>query len=216
MFKLFTRNYLFIFFFISSLFCDPTFVMIDPSGHAKNVGRKLVESYERSISFKMAESLKKKMQDSYGFRCVLSRYPGEEIVKLQNASFANRLGVDFYISLHIYRHEFVKPKIFVYNLVYNPMVDLATRTIDPYQFIPINRAHFFNINQTVFYGRSIKNILTQEHYKKNFDFYGVYGIPVKPLVGIVAPALLIEVGICNEDQWESLIDPLIDGLVFLT
>lgn len=193
----------------------PFFMMINPAGHAKSVGRRLIEDYERSITFKMAEVLKQKLQDQYGIRCVLTRYPGEEIVDLQNASFANRLGIDFYLSLHIYRQEFVKPKVFVYSLVYNPMVDLVSRIFDPYLFVPVNQAHFFNISLTQFYGLKIKDILTKRHYKKSFDFYGIFGIPIKPLVGIVSPALSVEIGICDQDQWKNLINPIVDSLYFL-
>ena len=121
-------------------------VMIDPAGHAKNVCRKLVEGYERAQTFKFAQSLSKGLQDKYGFRVILTRYPGEEIVDLQNASFANRLNVDFYLNINVYRQDSVKPKIFMYHLVYNPMVDLARRSFEPYTFIPINQVHFTNIH----------------------------------------------------------------------
>jgi len=190
-------------------------IMIDPAGDAKNVGRKIVESYERTITFKMAESLRQKIAEKYNFKIVFTRNPGEEVFDLQKASFANRLNVDFYLSLHIYRHEFAKPKVFVYNLVYNPVVDFANRSLDPYKFIPISQSHYLNINKTQLFGRSIRDYLSQEIFKNKFDFYGVYGIPIKSLVGVIAPALAIEVGICNEEQWKFLVDPIVDSLNFL-
>ena len=191
-------------------------VMIDPAGDANKTGRKIGDSFERTVAFKMAGALKKKLHDYYGIRGVLTRYPGEVIEDLQNASFAGRLNVDFYLSLHVFGHELVKPTILLYNLVYNPMVDFALRSVSPGKFIPVQQAHFFNIKKTLFYGRCIKNHLTQEHYIKNFDFYGVFGIPIKSLVGVIAPALAIEVGISNEDQWENLINPIIESLSFLS
>ncbi len=202
-------------FFSTMVDSKPIFMMINPAGHAKNIGRRIVEGYERTVTFKMAEVLKQKLQDQYGIRCVLTRYPGEEIVDLQNASFSNRLGIDFYLSLHIYRQDIIKPKIFVYNLIYNPMVDFVSRVFDPYKFVPVNQAHFLNINLTQSYGLKIKDTLTKRNHKKNFDCYGVFGIPIKPLVGIVSPALCIEIGICDQDQWKNLIDPIVDSLYFL-
>ena len=189
--------------------------MIDPAGHAKNVGRRLVESYERGETFKFAEKLKDALNEKYGIRSVLTRFPGEEIIDLQNASFANRLQVSFYFSLHIYRESGVKPKIYIYHLVYDPIVDLAKRTIDELLFVPINRAHFANITTTMFFGRKMKEVLSQSNYQKQFDFYGPYGIPFKPLIGITAPAIGIEVGIDQEDKWQNLIDPLVESLSFL-
>ena len=190
-------------------------IMIDPAGHAKNVGRKLVEGYERAQTFKFAQGLQKGLQDKYGFRVIITRYPGEEIVDLQNASFANRLNVDFYINLNIYRQDSVKPKIFMYHLVYNSMVDLARRTFEPYAFMPINQAHFANIHTTRSYAEYTKKSMIQPHYQRWFDFYGLYGVPFKPLAGIAAPAIAIEVGICQEDKWQIFIDPLVESLNFL-
>ncbi len=209
-------NKVFVFFLsISILSVEPTLVMIDPAGHAKNVGRRLVEGYERGETFKFAEKLQQELQDKYQVRAVLTRFAGEEIVDLQNASFANRLNVDFYLSLHIYRQEQVKPKIFMYHLVYDPMVDLARRIFDPTSFIPIHQAHFRGIHKTRFYAQQMKDILVMPYNQKRFDFYGYYGIPFKSLCGVFAPSLAIEVGICKEDQWKSLIDPLVESLVFL-
>ena len=218
-----------IIFFVQILFfgnCEPSLsnssvqekpflILINPAGHAKSVGRRLVESVERAVTFKFAESLQKEMQEKYQLRVVLTRYPGEEIVDWESASFANRLGVDFYLSLHVYREEVVKPKIFLYHLLYNPMVDLAYRSFDTYSFIPVHQAHFANIGKTRFWGKCIKDVLSTDWHKKRFDFYGLYGIPLRPLCGIIAPALAIEVGICQEDQWKSLVDPLVDSLGFL-
>ncbi len=194
---------------------NQSLVMIDPAGHAKNVGRRLVESYERGETFKFAEKLKDALNEKYGVRSVLTRFPGEEIIDLQNASFANRLQVTFYCSLHIYRESSVKPKIYIYHLVYDPIVDLAKRTIDELLFVPIHQAHFANIGTTVFFGKRMKEILSQSDYQKQFDFYGPYGIPFKPLVGITAPAIGIEVGIDQEDKWQNLVDPLVESLCFL-
>ena len=189
--------------------------MIDPSGHAKNVGRKLVESYERGETFKFAQELQKKLQQKYKIRPILTRFPGEEILDLQNASFSNRLGVDFYISLHIYREESVRPKIFLYHLIYDPLVDLASRIIDPFYFVSIYQSHFRNIHTTRFFASNMKNVLTLSKYQKNFNLYGLYGLPIKPLCGIIAPAIAIEVGIYQEDQWKTLVDPIVESLSFL-
>jgi hypothetical protein len=214
------KTLLFIFLFVFNMqaadFSErPALVMIDPAGHAKNIGRRLVEGFERAETFKFAEKLQEELQKKYAVRPVLTRYPGEEIIDLQNASFANRLGVDFYLSLHVYREETVKPKMFMYHLVYNPMVDLARRTFDPIGFLPIHQAHFRNIHKTRSCANYMKNILTTLPYKRRFDFYGYYGLPIKSLCGVVAPAVAIEVGICEEDKWKTLVDPIVESLAFL-
>ncbi len=195
----------------------PTFVMINPAGHAKNVGRKLpFGDYERSVTFEFAKRLQDELQKTYNVRAILTRFIGEEILDpLQNTSFANRLGVDFYLSLHICGQESGKPRMFMYQLVYNPMVDLAYRVIDPFAFIPLSQAHYANIYKTKFLGERMKEILTLPKNQKRFDFYGIYGIPIRPLCGILSPAITIEIGIRDEYQWKSLVEPIVESLSFL-
>ncbi|MFC1894408.1 N-acetylmuramoyl-L-alanine amidase [Candidatus Dependentiae bacterium] len=190
-------------------------VMINPAGHAKNVGRRLVESVERAITFDFAKSLKKALQEQYNVRVILTRYPGEEIVDWESASFSNRLGVDFYLSLHVYREEVLKPKVFLYHLLYNSLIDLAPHNFVPYSFVAVHNAHFANIKTTRLWGEDMKQSLTSDINQKSFDFYGLFGIPFKPLCGIIAPALAIELGICKEDQWRSLIYALVESMGFL-
>ncbi|MFH1643806.1 MAG: hypothetical protein ABIA74_01395 [bacterium] len=214
------KIYILFFYFMSNLSAfnvleKQPLVMIDPAGHAKNVGRRLIESYERGETFKFAERLKDALSEKYGIRSVLTRFPGEEIIDLQNASFANRLQVDFYISLHIYRQDNVKPKIYIYYLVYDPVVDLTKRTIDPLKFLPIQQAHFPGIGNTLFSCKKIKECFSQMDNQKKFDFYGPYGIPFKPLVGVTAPAIGLEVGIDQEDKWLNLVEPIVESLSFL-
>ncbi|MBD3231968.1 hypothetical protein GF322_04915 [Candidatus Dependentiae bacterium] len=194
---------------------NASIVMINPAGHAKDSGRRLMEGVERAQTFNFAEKLQQELQNEYSLKVILTRYPGEEIIAWESASFANRLGIDFYLSLHLYREEELKPKIFLYQLVYDPMSDFCSRNFDPYVFIPVWQAHFKNIHQTRFYGKYIKDKLTIESYSKNFDFYGLYGLPLKPLCGIVAPALLLEIGIHRDEQWQSLIGPLVESFSFL-
>lgn len=207
-----------IVFFAQKTFADkPVIVMINPAGHAKNVGRKLLfGEYERTVSYDFAEKLQQALKDKYGVRTVLTRFVGEEIVDpLQNASFANRLGVDFYLSLHFYGEESVKPKIFIYSLVYNPVMDFARRTFDLPFFIPIHQAHFGNIYKSKDLGKKMKEILTSSQYQKLFDCYGLFGIPIRPLCGILAPAISIEIGLHQESAIKTLIEPIVESLNFL-
>jgi N-acetylmuramoyl-L-alanine amidase len=190
-------------------------VMINPDGDVKKVGRKLVEMYERGVTLQFAEQLQKALQAKYNCSVVLTRSTGEVVLPLQNASFSNRSSADFYLSLHVYRQEEPKPKLHLYHLVFNPMVDLAQNGINLLAFIPLYQAHFKNIKQTLSYAKNIKNVLNDDVYKNKLDFYGPFGIPFKPLVGILAPAVAIEVGICQDNYWKHLVDPIVEALKYL-
>ena len=199
-----------------SLFQQPKkLVMINPAGDAKNVGRKLVEGFERGVTLQFSEEIQKGLTDKYGHRVVLTRSPGEAVLPLQNASYANRSKADFFLSLHVYRQEEPKPKVIVYHLLYNPMVDLAQNNFNSFTFVPIHQAHFQNISRTVGFANNVKSVLNNGEFKKKLDFYGPYGLPFKPLVGIVAPSIAIEVGICEDNNWKHLVEPIVEGLNFL-
>jgi hypothetical protein len=61
----------------------------------------------------------------------------------------------------------------------------------------------------------MKASFIQPENQRLFDFYGPVGIPLKPLVGIVSPAILIEIGLNQDSGWQPLIDPLVESLKFI-
>jgi len=193
---------------------DARLVMINP-GDGKGTGRMIVDGYERGVTMNMAEELGKKLSERYGVRCVVTRKPGEELKDLQGASFANRMNADFFISLHAYHQEQLKPHLYLYHLVYNPLVDCTPHQFVPLTFIPLHQAHFFRCLQTRQLGEAIKDILGQSHHKKILDVDGIFGIPFRPLCGIVAPALALEVGLSHEGHWKTIISSLVESMSFL-
>lgn len=190
-------------------------ILINPSGDSKRTGRKFPTNYERAITFKIAEALQKNLEQRYGMRVIQTRVPGEEIVPLQNASFANRLNVNTFLNINVYKEETEKPKIYLYHRVVDPIVDLAKRSFQPLTLLKVNQAHIRNIHTTKSFGERIKMVLTIPDYQPLFDFYGVYGLPIKPLEGITSPAFLLEIGLNDEEKWPALIEPLTTSLKFL-
>lgn len=201
---------------ISSISCSfpKSIIMIDQGCDVRKPGRRVVESYERGIAMQVAESLKQAILKRYDVSVVLSRRPGEVLHALQAASFANRLGVALNLSLHIFRQESAKPTVFLYYLIFNPLVDLAHRSRDSsasLAFVPLYQAHFAAINATIAIAESMQRILCDMH-RRILDCRGPFGVPFKPLVGMVAPAIGIEIGLSNENSWNSLIEPLAASL----
>ncbi|MFA5306242.1 MAG: N-acetylmuramoyl-L-alanine amidase [Candidatus Babeliales bacterium] len=191
----------------------PFTLMIDPAGHAQQTGRKLWTVFERAETFKCAEALKIAFENySNTVRVILTRAPGEEIIPLQNASFANRLGVDFFLRIQCTKDDGEKPSLTIYYHEHDPLIDKAQRAAQPYAFTPIAHAHFHNIGRSISIAQSLNNALSASDYQKNFLCNGTYGLPLKPLVGITAPALIIEIGLCADDQWQLFVDPIVREL----
>jgi len=190
-------------------------VMINPAGDAKHTGRKLSNSYERAITFKIAESLTKELESRYGMRVIVTRVPGDELVPLQNASFANRAHVDFFINLNVYKEEHEKPKICLMHRMLDPLADLAKRSYPLLELTPVEYVHMRNIYKTKSFSERITMVMTQPDYQNLFDFSDIHGLPIKPLEGIVAPAVLFDIGLNDEEKWPMLVEPIAVSLKFL-
>lgn len=192
-------------------------VVIDPAGHSKDLGRLLVEGYERAETLKFANALKQKLESMYGdyINPVISRVPGEEVYPLQMASFSNRLQTDLFLRIHMFRQESEKPQIFLYHLLFSPVIDQTVAIVQSLSLISLYQAHVFGANTTKFYGKKIFDHLSQPSFGRYFDCHPLLGLPVKSLVGISAPAILLEFGICREDKWGCLVDPIAESLKFL-
>lgn len=187
--------------------------MIDPAGHSKDTGRKLHHGYERAETYKWAEALKGDLEKRYSdVRVVLTRAPGDEIVPLQNASFANRLKVDLFIRLQLYKEESEKPKLYLYHHVVDPLVDGTKKPTSPFAFVPVSQAHYAALKRTENYGTQLYRGLTKSGFTKQFDCHTPRGIPLKPMVGIQAPSLVLELGVHKDDHWSVTIEPFLQGI----
>lgn len=187
-------------------------IMIDPAGDAKHTGRLIQDTLERGISLQCAEQLKMLLTQKFkNVRVILTRVPGETIQPLQNASFANRLGVDLYISLYFYHEAQAPGHVTLYHYIDNPIVDFWHQPgqLALYQ---VNQAHVLNVKKTQTWGKIFLEILQNKSISKYFQPRGLFGIPFTPLVGIKAPAIAVEVGLKNKHDWQQIIDPLIIGI----
>lgn len=198
-------------FLDSSLKGEKKVIMINPAGHAGDSGRSL-SGFERAATFRFAQELQNALERGYDSRVVLTRVPGEKIVDFQNASFANRLNVDLFISLHLFKLDSVKPKVYVYQHVADPVGDFVSRSFPSLKMVSVLQAHQVNIFKTKNIGQHLGNIFSSVDNQKLFDFGGFYGIPLKPLCGVVAPAILIEIGVNQDDDWHVVLDAIVQGL----
>lgn len=188
---------------------DQFTIMIDPAGDAKHTGRLIGDTLERGISLQCAEQLKTILTRMFkNIRVILTRVPGETIQPLQNASFANRLGVDLYLSLYFYHEPETPAHVTLYHYLENPVTDFWHKPI-ALSLYQVNQAHLLNLKTTQAWGKIILEILQDKKSSKFFRPQGLFGIPFTPLVGIKAPAIAVEVGLKNKQDWQQIIDPLI-------
>jgi hypothetical protein len=190
---------------ITALQADIT-VMLDPAGHAKQTGRQLEQSFERSETLKWATCLKNELE-RLGLSVALTRSPGEELVPLQAASFANRTNTKLFIRLQLYRHESPKPCLNLYRLEYDPMLESANQSATM-AFTPVYQAHLPARSSTIALCQQLSQGLQAPHYASSFTFEGCLALPLKNHVGIQAPALTLEAGINQDTQWDVFVPAL--------
>lgn len=188
----------------------PFTIMLNPSGDTKDTGRDLNYSFERGITLQFCQELKKNVENNYKFvRVILTRVPGETIEQMQNANFSNRLDADFFLSIHFYKENAVLPRIFLFNYINKPLICLPK--IEDLYFYQYDDAYLININTTIKYGNKIKNSFTQYEYKNKFDFKGFFSIPFKPLIGIKAPSIGLEIGL-KKIEWDTYLKPILQSI----
>lgn len=191
---------------------NPFTIMIDPAGDAKHTGRLIQDTLERGISLQCAEELKKVIMQKYSnVRVVLTRTPGETIQPLQHAAFSNRLSADLFLSIHFYPEQENPAHITLYHYIENPTVDYWYKPIE-LCFYQTNQAHLMHLTTTKKWGLEMLRVLQDSQISKYFEPRGFFGIPLQPLVGIQAPAILVEVGLKNKQDWRNIIDPLVKSI----
>ncbi len=209
---MFIKLFLFI-LSCSTLAAAPFTIMIDPFGDATKTGSCIQDTLARALTLECAETLKQELQATHtGIRVILTRVPGETITPLQNASFANRLGVDLYVSLILHPTEKKQATVSLYYML-EQQADIHHQhnnsVIYPYQ-----QAYLQHITTSAKYAQIFYKNFTNKNVQKFFKVIGskAIGCPLAPLLGVQAPALIVDAGIIDKKDWQELIAPCIASI----
>lgn len=183
--------------------------MINPAGDAQKTGRTIGNTFERSIALQFAEKLQNQLEtiEQKEVQVILTRGPGDIIREQHNANFANRLPADLFLSIHFFRETQTKPRIFLYTFDYK---DHIIAHPDRLAFYSYDQAYVLAKEKTDMYAHIIQNTLNK--YEKRFTTLGIFSLPCKPLIGIKVPAIMIEVGIKNSNDWLSFVQPIVNSI----
>ena len=187
-------------------------IMLDPAGDAKHTGRVIDDNFERGLTLQFTEQLKKILEErNENIRVVLTRFPGETLEPLQNANFANRLDANFYINISFYQEKEERSQLYVYHYLSKP-TDTWQKNLDPTKFYSYDKVHLQNISTSIELGQKVANTLKKKKYRTAFMFKGFTGIPFKQLAGIKSPAIAIEIGLLNKDNWNQFLAPIAEAI----
>ncbi len=190
-----------------SLWAPKEFIVIlDPAGDAKKTGRCIGDSFERGLTLQCAEKIKTCLEQRHSHvKVMITRLPGDIVYDLQNASLANRVNADLFINLNFYHSTETKPTVFLYQFSYGN--DFATHQ-PGLVFHTYDQAYKINKNSSDMLMQLCTAQLTQPQYNNLFTVSTLHALPIKPLIGVIAPSIAVEIGLKNKDAWATFVEPL--------
>jgi N-acetylmuramoyl-L-alanine amidase len=187
--------------------------MLDPAGDARSVGRTIDDYFERSISFAFAKQIKYELEKKYDdLKVILTRLPGQIIEPLQNQNFANRMGVNLYVSIHFFQLPTqANQATYVYYLLHDPVTDFWKTDSTGFQFIPYHHAHRINLEKTAKIAQQFCACFA-ENPVVGKALHGPHGIPFRPLMGLSCAAVAIEIGLHKEADCTRYLEPITQAI----
>ncbi len=182
-------------------------LLLVPAGDARNQGRSLEHQFESSSAHAYARSLKTAIEKiNPVVRVLVSHKPGEIVQPFQVPTMANTLAVDLVITINCYRELGPKPALYLYQFSYgaefiSKLSECAWNSID--------NAYLFAKATTGLWAAAFVNACKSDDYTSIFTVHGPYKLPFKPLIGIKVPALGLEMSILQDDDWTTLINPIV-------
>ena len=181
-------------------------IVIDPAGDARHTGRIIDETFERTITLQCAQELKQALEQRNPYaRVMLTRMPGETVEPLQNATFANRLQADLFISIHCYQETSVTPRCSLYRFSYNPATDAWYKKDERLHFVPLHLAYQDFAGQSDALINHLQTSLRQSEHHQHYIVEQPRACPCEPLLGVHSPAVCIEMGLAKKDDWQLII-----------
>lgn len=186
-------------------------VVIDPAGDAKRTGRRIGDSFERGLTLQCVEQIKEIIARSAPhIKVIITRMPGDNVYDLQNASLANRVHADLFVNLNFYYTQDTKPTMYLYQFSYGNDFACCEQGITLHSY---DQAYRINKETTDIVVQLFKKELSQQQYQSIYAVAGPYSLPLKPLIGIVAPSIAFEVGLKGKDLWQYYSEPLANAII---
>lgn len=181
-------------------------VVLDPAGDVKRTGRSIGDSFERGLTLQCAEKIKEIIEKHVSHvRVIITRMPGDTVYDLQNATLSNRVQADIFINLNFYHTQETKPTLFIYQFSYGNEFASCQQGLSLESY---DQAYKIKKKRTDLLCQFFKKELSDQKYNSLWSIAGPYSLPIKPLIGIIAPSIALEIGLKNKDFWHSYSEPL--------
>lgn len=186
-------------------------IVLDPAGDAKNTARRIGDSFERGLTLQCAEKIKDIIEErAPHIKVIITRMPGDMVYDLQNASLSNRVHADLFINLNFYYSQETKPTLFLYQFSYGDDFVSCQQGLTLHSY---DQAYLINKTTTDIICQLFKKELLQPKYQSLCTCTGPYSLPLKPLIGIIAPGIACDIGLKNKESWTNYCEPLAQAII---
>lgn len=205
------KRFLLCLFFlnISSLLAPQapqTVIVLAPYADPKNPGHTINGTFERGIALQFADHLSAELMTRIPEAQVIIIKPEENQTHLQAASYANRLQPTLVCALSFYQENSPQPQIQLYRYTHESDLPLKNRELALYPYDQAHRLYSIESKQL------IQNLFDSLQATQGLHCQAPSALPIKPLLGIAAPACSIEMGLPKDYAWQTLVEPLAESI----
>ncbi|HSC25519.1 MAG TPA: hypothetical protein VLB80_04890 [Candidatus Babeliales bacterium] len=210
-------KYFFLLFIFAMIFGLPVsekhnqrIIVLDPFGDVRHTGRCIGDGFERGLTLQCAEKIKSLIEKRDPYTTVIiTRMPGDTVYELQNATLANRNNVDLFINLNFYYTEDAKPTIYIYQFSYGNDFMRCQQGLIVHSY---DQAYRINKDTTDMITQLFVKELADQKYQTLFVIKGSFSLPIKPLIGVVAPSITLDLGVKGKELWHDYCEPLVNAI----
>lgn len=185
-------------------------ILLDPAGDTLTPGRTIHDMYERSLTYMCAEKIQVLLEKN-NFKTVLSRGMGQVKQPFHTAQLANRLPAD--IVIHISACLNTQGTTSLTIMYSKNHCSLGAHSPAVHTFLDVNNAYRINVDTSKTIAQKLSNHLKKsEHSQGICTISGPFGLPYKPLQGIVPPSIALELELAHTKDINT-IGPLIGQLL---
>ncbi len=186
-------------------------LVLDPAGDTQNSGRVIGSQFERGLTLQCAEYIKNQLHKEFpSIRITLTRFPGETAIAYKNASFANKIGANLYISLHLYQQHDTRT-LGIYTFGRGDTLPSRAHK-NQLAFTPVHKVHQKSAPISQRYAQLLYDELVPL-FEKGSIVYAPTAVPLKALEGLDCPAFCIELSTTHKHDALRLMDSLGQALI---
>lgn len=178
-------------------------LVFDPAGRTGTHQRMIDGISEPTITYQLVLSLKKKLEENNPYLRIVILRDTKTDNQLEHISAANQTHANLYINFQAYQSKQKKNSLGIYHMLYRTTDTWPIERVT--NFLPINLSHRISIKKTIFFEKTIMESLVEHKAIST----AVSGMPLKSLLGLTIPALLLELGLAQSTSYELFIDPLV-------